>query len=177
MTTVTERRIVREATNTTMTTTSSTSDNTLAMANCAPNALCSPAATANPTAKLPKISNSNPTTTTPQQPTTSAFNCTNSAIPITTTTSAITTVASIAAAAAVAGVVYSKGDETAATHPGIDRSAYLTASMPEPVPPVPAKMSTAEKISGILKGGKLWKSENSQQVRTGNNVPIISIVI
>lgn len=46
------------------------------------------------------------------------------------------------------------------SHPGIDRSAYLNSTAAK----LPANLSTAAQISGILKGGKLWKSEPSQVI-------------
>lgn len=103
MTTVTERRVVREATTDTLTTTN-TNVNTKSV----------PAA--------PSIAEAQPPTQTPTLNPKPA------------------------------------PDETPApAHQGIDRSAYLNSAT-KPT----TNLSTAAQISGILKGGKLWKSEPSQ---------------
>lgn len=59
-------------------------------------------------------------------------------------------------------------DVPVSSQPGIDRSAYLnSAGKP------PTNLSTAAQISGILKGGKLWKSEPSQVInRNGNQLKV-----
>lgn len=177
MTTVTERRIVREATTTTTAT-------AICPSSCsgANDASAAAACTnARPTSRIPigpasatavavvadhaKLIHSS-IKTVPKTPTKAS----SSTINTTTTTTTISTqpinttipTHTSAIKTASAAVSLKSGDEAAAaanTKPEIDRSVYLTTSIAETAPPVPAKMSTAEKISGILKGGRLWKNE------------------
>lgn len=119
MTTVTERRVVREATTDTLTTTT-TNANTKSV----------PAAPSIAEAHQPGAAHQ-PTTTTGSNA--NKPSATADEAPVSSSSST--------------------------THPGIDRSAYLN-SAPKPS----TNLSTAAQISGILKGGKLWKSEPSQVI-------------